>query len=224
MKLSKKVFLYTFLTSLLIGTMIIAYFGLMLPGLYADYKQKQFFEQIEQMHTQNSVGKQCDIVVRDTFYALSIKVNKNDYKLSVCNQYLSAEFELEDQTLKNFHDTLIKNLESDDQKVWESLDFSALKSVFVLPDDLMTFTHFKAKDNPFDLEPHSAQAFKTNQGYFVYQTGVKDAYNDYTNYVLVKEKENQIYLTFASTMTPSLTELSPLILESMPMIIMVVKL
>lgn len=225
MKISKKVFLYTALTTFLSGILIISYFVVMLPGLYADFKNERLLKGITDIQSNNVANIGCVSTQTDTFMAASINLPKSGNSIKLCTPFISTDIEVNHPDLVEFMNTfkiaLDDAITNQNENAFNDIDFSKIEALFQSQnmDGLFTLTN-SAFTNSFDMDPHPIIRTKQSEdGSTIISSQVKDANNDYTSYVAFNQDSDSFYLTFASAMTPKLNELTPIVLASTPMIL-----
>ncbi|CAM3702414.1 sensor histidine kinase KdpD [Erysipelothrix urinaevulpis] len=224
MKLSRKVLIYTTITTFIAGSMIIVYFVFLLPGLYIDYKTQRYLDNILNLHTAIQTEEACQANVDDMFMLTSFKLYKEGYAIDVCNQYFSTTLTIEDPVLRQTFDEIRMvfdgNEFEDSQEIFNAIDFSQAKKrlesfaeTSLIRSENMKFNHSFIQENTV------SENFRiNNQGYAIISSKVHDATNQYINYSVFNQKDDVFYITVASAMTPKLQELMPIILMSTPMI------
>ena len=237
MKLSRKVFLYTAGTTFLVGLLIIGYFMFMLPGLFVDYKSERFMQQVEDVQAQIVRGEYCDNTMTDNLYLISIALPDEGYDIISCNQYYNATIEIVRPELRNMLDSLrstLTNITSGNATDFENIDFENLEfnleidgsfleeiSREIQLDSLVSVKNFESKVSFIDESTTITDMKQTADGSVLISSEIRDETNHYTSYVAFNRKDGMTYLTLASTMTPQLTELTPIIMTSVPMILLV---
>ncbi|TLG72713.1 HAMP domain-containing sensor histidine kinase [Culicoidibacter larvae] len=233
MKLSQRVFLYSGLMAMIISTFIIAYFILMLPSLYVDYRHTQDLQTVYDLQEQYKTNDSCivsGVEVGNTNY-FTARIPKAGYTVAVCSAFGSFNVTLTDEDLKATFDAIrsypYKDLDLD------NIDFETLKSDLKL-DNLQNkfnfsgaefgveFSEFKQGFAIEDFSEGTTIIHSSSASSFVMESGVKSDTVGYTNYVGMTSSDDAMFLTMSSTVTPQLTELMPIIIQSLPMITLLV--
>lgn len=236
MKLSTRVFLYTSVTTILVGFLTIGYFMFLLPGLYVSYKIDRFDSTVLALHREsmNQTPIESSYQPSDMLAAMSVEIPKESYTLKVRSTYFHSDIVLVDTKLQNTVDSARNVLTNFDEETdsFESLDAIDFDDL----DTLFTGDQFSAiaKVENFKLGSFSIQECeggncnqftdyrKTADDIIVLQAQAADTTNTYLNFVAFSTNDSgSIFITIASTMTPRLNELRPIITMSIPMIVAV---
>ena len=234
MSITRKTVIFTGLTTLLIGTLIISYFIWMLPGLYVRYKSDNYLHTVEEVHRRFMEGKTFDdgYQLSDLFYLVSLKLPKEDETIQVSSPNFSMDVVLEAPELKQLYRDIRKVFqqfdeeEIDERMDFNDVDFEPIRKLFQktfqpINQEIYQIENFQGY--PFEvIEGVGSREFRmTADDILITGETAEQNANHYTNYFVFKEVDETIYVTMASTMTPKLNELLPIVTQSIPMILSV---
>lgn len=222
MKLSRKVFLYTALTTTLVGTLIISYFMFMLPGLYVDYKSQSYLNAMIEIQTKTSKADVCQLTTDSGLMNATFIVPNNDDPIILCTPFFSGKFQIVDNVLNEY----ITEVKGKIRSSKETFDFETIQAPNL--EHLKLDSNFENVIKMIEMNPSVlAESFSStnnrftriNNKSFIASANATSDENSYINYFgLDLNNEKYLVLTFGSAMTPKLSELSPIILGSVPMI------
>lgn len=235
MNLSKKTFLYSITLVTLLISLIIGYFIFMLPSLYVDRMKKNYFDEIVRVQKHFIRDQNYDsIKISNPTGTFSFSIPEEGDSIFVYNTYLSMEVVIDDsQLLELFHDTrgkLLAAYEGDlevDEIEKQKFDFDF--------DYIVQLIRKACTENeglPIHIE--GLQVIDTNEftqvsekytlvgeDLVVCQWDGTDGSNYYTSYVACSIKNGRTLITLLPVMTPRMSEIRPVVLQSLPMIIVV---
>ena len=230
MSLSKKTFLYSAIISGAIVTFMIIYFIFMLPSLYVNYIEKDNFQAVKSIH-ENYISYEDygHIPLRNPTGAATIKIPKEGNEIYIYNKLGSLRITIKDEEILDF-----LNLVRDYTRNKEKLENMEEEHMEVLGERLKDLIeNSKLKDNKvLSIDPVK----NTSEGIYkevsskvdiisdntvIYESNSTDGNNYYTNYAAVTLDNQEIIMTILPVMTPKIGEIKPIILESMPMIMVV---
>lgn len=225
MKLSRKVFLYTFATTMLIGLLIISYFSILLPGLFEEYKIDQYFRHVQGAQEQIMFQEQCQpSSTIDAITTISLEIPASGYELRVCNNYFSANATVEDAQLQDFLDQVRNQTQKIEdatsyENVFNQIDFTGFENFFEQTDfgQFIQFSNFENHAS-FISDDQAVQDFRVYENFFIASAQVHNDANTYLTFIAFGEQENHLYISIGSAMAPRLDELSAIISASLPMI------
>lgn len=229
MNLSRKTLLYSSIISVIIVSLIIGYFILMLPSLYVAYMQDRNYASIvelqkgfmregsyENLEVKNPTGTiTISIPISgDYFYLVSklfrIRIDVKDPDIQVIlnklRYYAKHTDEIKDINEEDF------NLEAIGDKL---LADSRLADNYPLKFEL---EFYKYNDT---FQEISSRFHMESDDLMVYEIDVTDGHNYYTSYIALGLTEQAINISFLPVMTPRIDEISPVVFQSLPMIVAV---
>lgn len=207
----------------------------MLPSLYVDHMKKNYYDEIVTIQKHFIEEQNYDSVkVSNPTGTFSFAIPKHGDSIFVYNTYLSMEVVISDsQLLEMFHDTrnkLVKVYEDDfdsDDFSMENNDFNfdyieqLLKKDFMEKDKLpISIENLKLIDSN-EITQISEKYSIVGEDTVVCQWDGSDGSNYYTSYMACSMKNGLTLITFLPVMTPRMSEIRPVVLQSLPMIIVV---
>ena len=231
--ITQKTMIYTVLMTLLLGSLIIGYFLWMLPGLYARYKTDRYLQTIEEVQRRFIQGKTFadDYQLSDNFLLMSVKLPYTGNTIQVSTANASMDVVLKAPELQALYHQLrtsfqFTNSEKELDVSWDEKDFApviALVKEMYTPIQ-QTFVEIQnVQTYPFEMIEGSdnQEIYTTTDDIWIFAGTVEQNTNSYASYVAFKEVDQEIYVTVASAITPKLNELFPIVLQSTPMILVV---
>lgn len=241
MKLVHKNFLYTAFITGILSVLVLGYFVFMLPSLYVDYMSNENYYAVVKQHKgylkdgtyQNVTIKNpsCvtvdipflddSVIVTGKYFQTTITPNTDEMKalLSDIKGYVKLRIDAFKAGNKNFNQ----------DKINEELKVK----VTAWKDTLMNQADF-LDDLPFDIKTQSDEFYfknhwdeSTKLHYYsddtvIFEVGVEDVENDYTNYIGLTFDNEHIVMSYLPTMTPQMNEITPIVVRSLPMLIAVI--
>jgi len=232
MKISGKVFLYAGITTLVTGAIIILYFMLLLPGLYVDYKQKVELENVVAIQDSYAAGHQVmEMNKREVFTVFVITLPKEENIIRIDSPFGGVSMEIVDTQFTNIVNEIRKDLAGmnfdDSQKVAEEIEsdkYSALfKEITQRTNGIEDMVHIvEAREGDWtQATVGTVKMHQTPEGCVIFHTNVEAQGNRYTNYLGMGAGEDAYYFTMAANVSPRLKELTPILLQSTPMILVI---
>jgi len=240
LKLSKKTFLYSIVLAAGMVALVIAYFVLMLPSLYVDYVMERNLQSVVDIQKGYvEKGSYEGLEVKNPSAVYTMEIPMEGEQISITGKFLRMNLEIQDEELlemlQHFR-MMIKNGENMEdmengaegfkQEAFADLWENGLKEKFLTEE--MTAGDYPVK---VKLELKESEALYKEEYYrlhrisdevMVYEYGVSDKDYGYTTYVAVGKTEDGIVFTVLPTMTPSMEEITPVVMGSLPMIVTVV--
>lgn len=234
MKLSKKTFLYSSILVALLISLIIGYFIFMLPSLYVDHMKKSYYDEIVRIQ-KHFIKEQnySSVKVSNPTGIFSFAIPEQGDSIYIYNTYLSVEVAITDsKLLTQFHDMRSSFLEASEDADLEDFkmkdyDFNfdyieqLLKNAFIENDELpIRIEKLKLFDSN-EFTQVSVKYCIASEDLIVCQWDGTDGSNYYTSYMACSVKNGMTLITLLPVMTPRMAEIRPVVLQSLPMIIVV---
>lgn len=233
MRLSKKVRLYTTFMAGIISVLILSYFIIMLPGLYTDYHNKNNLQSIKTL--QQHYRKKQDVVYEDSIGVsyIAFVIPDIGYDIRVTYNFGYMDFSINERGLQeqiNKVREFIFSEEDLDEEAFEQLseeiNFDSLKeelnqfnegleNIIEITDSAF-FRPYLSEESDYAIHAGSVDDS------FIIESRTISAQGDFTYYAGLVIVEDSIYVTFAVANTPELSELQPIVFQSLPMIILVI--
>lgn len=236
MKLSRKTFIYalTFVSVLLL--LIIGYFVLLLPSLYVDYTKKSDGYKITHIQRQFIKERNYEhIKVKNPTNTFSFVIPSVGNKIMVHNQLISFDLTLNDEKIKQLLEDVREYVSSYEDNE-DSKDSKSEKKKLNIDEDYIVqlikkLGNFDA-NSPImisNISTKNVQPIKqlsmryrlVEDDMVLSQWEGTDGINYYTNYMTFSIVDHDLIITFLMTMTPNMSEIRPIVMQSLPMIIVV---
>lgn len=246
MKLEKKNLFYSIAIAGILLIFLMGYFGGMLPALYVAYIEDQNLDSVIQQHREYMKQHSCqslDSSYTNLCFTLDIPSDGNE--ILITSQLLQLSVTLHDTTLiatlddvrnevskLSLQDGNLDGLETDylkdKLKEWET----SIETVWnreknkqfisespILIQILNSVFHDNTNDN---RSGHvSEQLHLLPNSMLVYESKVQYGHNYYSNYLAMTAEGRSLVITYLPTITPRMNEITPIVLQSMPMLIAV---
>lgn len=236
MGLSRKTFLYSIVLAVIMIAFVIGYFILMLPSLYVDYVMKSNLDsvvKVQQNYMENRTYQ--DLTVRNPSSIFSLEIPGEGRKVYLEGKFFKLTVKVRDEELQEILEYVreMAGGEKFDPVLYES-NLSKLESIWNdgLKDKFMGQSPI-AEDYPVEIEMEQRNVPGVYQGEYskihsvsddimVFESGVSSGNYSYTTYVAMGWTKDSFIMTVMPTMTPQMEEITPIVRESLPMIIAVI--
>lgn len=243
MNLSKKTLTYSAALVMLLITLVIGYFLCMLPSLYVDYIRRSNLQEVTNIQKNYIKNKDYDgIKISNPMSVMTIELpfDRNDIKLY--SKFLSANITIIDNKMQQMLVDMTKTLKSykeDSNKINEAKKISSkseqddtLKENMDYILNLLKTSITQNKDLPFKIEQlqvlvinqfsETAYQFKVmSDSVIVVQWEGVEGSNYYTSYMAFSVLDDSVVITLLPAMTPRMSQIRPIVLQSLPMILVV---
>jgi len=229
MNLSRKTLLYSSIISVIIVSLIVGYFILMLPSLYVDYMQERNYDSIVELQKgYMKVGSYDNLEVKNPTGTITVEIPLTGNSIYVVNKFFKMTVEVQDQKMQDILEKLryyarnkdeIKDINIDD------FNLSELKDELLLDKGLLNNYplkfEFELYKNENTFAEISSKVHMESDSLMVYESNVTDGNNYYTSYIAMGLTDTAIDVSMMPIMTPRMEELTPVIFQSLPMIVAV---
>lgn len=235
MGLSKKTFFYSIAIAAILVLFIIGYFILMLPSLYVDYVKQSDLKAAEEIQRGYMEDRSYDnlriknptavytaeipdegdcIYIRGKFVSVTLKINHP--KLQEILDQIRAQM--------NGNRTDFSRQEGANDEYFQL--FSRIGQIFseeaMLPEDYPIQLDVKARTQQGSFGNEYTKMHYISEHMLIYEAGISDENFGYTTYTAIGRTDDAFIFTFLPTMTPQMEEITPVVTQSLPMIIAVV--
>ncbi|AMC92563.1 hypothetical protein AOC36_00700 [Erysipelothrix larvae] len=228
MKISRRIFITLIGATFLVGIVSISYFVLLLPGLYTEAKEQEYLRSTETFHrsvTRNdfSINSPPNL---GNLQAVTLRIPLSGYDVSVFSPSLYAQLEVNDATLKDMIDAFVDrthhvedNSDINIDDLFTDFDFSIFRQYFQDSGltQLVNIHHVETNDFTVDEGAHTSQLI-TSDDIILFGSRIKSNGGTYSGYMAFSHDDNFLYFSVSSAATPDLSELTPIVLNSVPMI------
>ena len=239
MSITRKIFFYSIGITVAVISLVLGYFLLMLSPLYADYLSSSRLNDIKAIQTAQANGTFDSTQKQFNSSGLnfvSLSLPHNSYTFTVSLPQGEVEIELTDPHFRTFIDGASELIRYTDDA--EELDIDVTNEKFeTLFTDLSSYLgtqfngDFLEENNFFKIKSHSfstldntysledAKILQNGSTGIIMESQVSDSFSYYTSYMGIADNNNTYYFTLGTAATPKLEELQPVILQSLPVII-----
>ena len=234
MKLANKNLLYSIILAGVVGIFIIGYLLLMLPSLYTDYKKELNYNDFKTSFKSfvESEGNSAEGIPTKS---IGIKIPLEGYKIEFSNNSMKSNVEINDKDLRDILDQLrdalknnkdlgknkseLKDYGKKFEKIFEKLKGKFGDNNFAGKD--MISVDMKLKDNVTDFSEENAKFYSLSERSFIMEMSVKDNLSDtnYTTFFGINRGEKAYLIEVTGVVDPSVTDIIPVILSVLPVII-----
>lgn len=245
MKLGRKTLLYSIALGAGILALVMGYMVWMMPSLYVDYKLNSYRSAVRDIHErfveEKSYAFEKERGEKGHAYvpAVSFAIPLEGYDIRVYNRMFEATVTLQNGELQELLDMLRRQgrsmIEGDADRSaaasWESvaeeMDARIQSLIRALQEeDAKSWIDIKIVNNPYGISttPWEDQGRSSVQSLgtkgFLMENRVSDGNMQYISYVALTVGE-EVYITMMSSIAPSFMDVQPIIIESLPMIVLV---
>ncbi|MCH5269437.1 MAG: HAMP domain-containing histidine kinase [Lachnospiraceae bacterium] len=238
MGLSKKTFFYSMVLASIMTAFIILYFALMLPSLYVEYVKESNLQSVVEVQKQYLEKRNYEeLTVRNPFNTVTVEIPMEGNEIYLTGKYFRLKAEVLDQDMQGLLQETKRLLKRGGQESegeeWEELAAIWQEKGAAFLSGVMEKISMLSQEIPIEIALESnteggafteeyTQIYAYSAGVVVYEAGVSDGSNSYTNYVALGVEDEGIVITLMSTVTPQMEEIKPVVFGSLPMICMVV--
>ena len=238
MKLGNRNLVYSLLLAVIMLLGIIGYFVLMFPSLYVDYMNEQNLKAVQKQHEEFvKTGTYEELEVKNPTACFSLKVPQKGNDFYVSMKAGTVKITITDaelaELLQEMQD-MMKNYAGKKEE-WQNEEWNeAFNDKVEQMKKALEKTNLKEVDLPFSikvlqkqtlLEDYCGEYEKMHcisENLMIMETGVSDGENQYTTYIALGKEEESFVVSFLPVVTPQMNEVTPIIMQSLPMICMVI--
>lgn len=229
MRLGKKNLLYSMALAGVMLLFLVGYFMYMLPSLYVDYMMEQNLKSIRLQHqTYMEQGSYEGIRVKNSTACISVEFPREGDFFLVTGKAFSARFQIRDERLRRILDSCRERLfeARGDLQTGEALDLEEelrqLGEIFQesVAEEQKLPVSVEWSSLPYETEyrNESVKIHTYSGGLCIYETGVEDFSNRYTNYIAFEKTGERLVLSLLPVVSPDVDEIRPVVLQSLPML------
>lgn len=245
MGLKKKTFLYSTALAAIMLSFVLGYFVLMLPSLYVDYVMDSNLRSVAQIQQGYMSDKTYDdLSVKNPSATFTLEVPNEGRKIYIAGKYYKAAVTIRDDEvlallnqIRSWMDDSWNGNAADgsqeipaDFELQHGEDFSKFAALWEEElKEKFTGQNLIAESYPIEIavesrgnqEAYHGEYEKLHSlpdGIIVYETGVSDGSYSYTTYIALGRASDCFVITVLPTMTPRMEEITPIVMNSLPMI------
>lgn len=236
MGLSRKTFLYSIVLAIIMIAFVIGYFILMLPSLYVDYVMKSNLDsvvKVQQNYMENRTYQ--DLTVRNPSSIFSLEIPGEGREVYLEGKFFKLTVKVRDEELQEILEYVreMAGGERFDPVLYES-NLSKLKSIWndglkekfmgqsLISEDYPVEIEMEQRSVPGIYQGEYSKIHSVSDDIMVFESGVSSGNYSYTTYVAMGWTKDSFIMTVMPTMTPQMEEITPIVRESLPMIIAVI--
>ena len=230
MNLSKKTFTYSSIMAACIVVIVLGYFILMLPSLYVNYMERLNYDSIKEVQ-KVYLRDRCykNVKSRNPTSTCTVSIPKNKDEIKVENALGTIDVIIYDQDIKNIlnEGRKIFSKSFDGEKLKDS-EFDKLKECGNKIKEKMKSENQPIKietygnNGHFKFEKESSKVSTPSDNMFIYESKARDKHNFYTTYFAFSQKDDAYIISILPVMTPEIGEIRGIVLQSMPVITVII--
>lgn len=213
--------------------LFIGYFNALLPSLYVDFKQDKNLESIKELQQKYCKERSyANLKVLNPTSTITIEFPMVGSTLILKNNFMEVEATIKDSELLEMLDKL-RNLSDDfsnedfqisedELKSYQDTIFDKLMPSKLVLENYPISVHVKSTSDYQGLIQISNKMHLISKKTFVYESNVGDGQTYYTSYFAISRLSDMIVVTVSSVTTPSMDDIKPVIVRSLPMILAIV--
>lgn len=233
MKLGNKTFLYSMIISLIVGVAIFSYMYFLMPKVYMDYKQKEHFEYAKEAINSLKENGNLNKITKSDDNIIGIVIPKEGNEIAVSGAGFDGKIEIRDGVLSQIID-VVRGAESKDgvdkdrlidaeafEKKIEPLLNSAVKEFSGSLDEKFKIT-LSGKKDQYKFKPKSEKFYRIDKNTIIGEFTVEreETGTEYTTYIGISKKDGVINAIMSTAVTPKATEIMPVVIKALPMLIL----
>lgn len=237
MKLNRKTFVYSIVLAIIIIILFLSYMLLILPSLYIEHSNRTNLNDVIEIHNNYVKNKKYNDGIKfNSINSFSAYLPKDEYNINFSNYYFNGEVkivkeELRDgiekfrRILKSEEDVLSKNNYDNYAAFFDEATPRALvEEIKKVTDEYVDISFVPTEfSKNYNKEMGNQGEYKNlgkDTGIFISKSNNKK--NAYTNYMILTNRDEDIFISFFSLLTPLISDIRTPIYSSIPMIVMVI--
>lgn len=234
MKLSKKNLIYSVMLAAVLMSLMIAYFVFMLPSLYVDYMQSRNLNSIVAQHRAYlEDGDYSGVSVNNPVACFTVEIPFEEDCVYFTNMAVKGRLEPKDDVLteifREIKEWIVRFRENTDElteeafeaelreklKQWERMLSRYEELIEELP---FEFTLIQDQDYSGLFLSESMKYHRISENLYVVEASVEDRNHQYSNYAAISVTENRFVMSYLPVMSPQMNEITPVVMQSIPML------
>lgn len=234
MKMSKKNLIYSMILAGVLMCLVIGYFIFMLPSLYVEHMKSRNLNSIIEQHraylrdgnySQVSVNNPVacisfempfdENVIYLTLKLARIKVEpKQADMLKVMSEVKAMIREASENEQEFDMDTIVEKFKKNAQTWKEMLEeYGDIRDLFPFSATILESQDFESMFSGERMKYHMI-----SEDLYVFENSVTDSNNQYMNYIAYSMTDESVVVSYLPVMAPQMNEITPVIMQSIPMI------
>ncbi|MGF7142892.1 signal transduction histidine kinase [Anaerotaenia torta] len=234
MSLSRKTFLYSAVISVIMISLIVGYFILMLPPLYVSYMQNRNYASVLALQEGYMELRSYDrLEVKNPSATITIEIPKTGNRIFIVNKLFRITVEVQEGRIQELlekiryyaaHTKELSSVGEEDfnlDQIMEELELQTLPAMSELLEQYPLKFDIELFQDKDTFRVLSSKLHMESESLMIFEGNVTDGQNYYTSYIALGMTEETIDITVMPIMTPRIEEISPIIFQSLPMIVAV---
>ncbi|MCM1183856.1 MAG: HAMP domain-containing histidine kinase [Roseburia sp.] len=241
MGLSKKTFLYSIALALMMVTFVIGYFAVMLSSLYVDYVERSNLASVVEVQRGYMENRTYDgLNMKNPTSVYSVEIPDEGDVLYATGKFFKLTLTVQDEALREvlgqvrelmngvalserstWSEDFGGDMQGEAEALWEELG-EKLGGESWIPEAYPVDIQLETRENSGVYEQEYFKLHMPSEDMLVCEAGVSDGDYGYTTYMAFGRTQDAVVLTVMAAMTPRMEELTPIVMESLPMIAAVV--
>lgn len=230
MKLSKKTFWYSISIAGVLVIFVIMYFAFMLPSLYVEHMEQANLDSI--VEVQRGYVKERsyrNLKVKNPTGSATLEIPLSGDTIYVAGKAFRGSVTLNDADAKKLLDkfrTAFLNADETGKVDLSFADWEVLKDKLITDNQLfgerLVSIQLEASNETDGVVYKDVRIHRISKDTFVFEGGMKDGENQYTTYIACSQTKDALIFSILPVTTPKMTEIRPIVMGSLPMIVAVV--
>lgn len=236
MKLAKKNMIYSMLLAGTLLCFILGYFILMLPSLYVDHTNERNLNSVVEQHRGYLADRSyAQVSVNNPTACFTIEIPFHEEGIYVTTKAVRGQIIPEDEVMKEIVEELrtmlrempenfsqisteeweerLKQQLSHWEELWEASEYRDIMNHLPVSLKILSQEDFEGMFAQERMRYH-----RISGELYVVEMSVEDQNNRYINYVAFSMEEESFVMSYLPVMAPQLTEIRPVVVQSLPMI------
>lgn len=240
MKLGGKNLCYSLILASVMLLFLVGYFIYMLPSLYVEYAKEENLNAIKKQHRAYvEDGNYDKVQVKNPIACFSIFIPDEGDSIFVTGKSFSIEVVAADETLAKMLEeckALFRAVESEEntadygeirEKIEQNMENCGKTIVEILKEKAsqefpLEIRILETMDMDAVYHDSTVKYHIATSDMIVVEMGISDDENRYTNYLAMERTGEGMVFSFLPLMAPDMSEIRPVVLQSIPMLVLVV--
>lgn len=225
MKLSKKTLIYSILLASVIAISIYLYLIFLLPSLYVENMRQNNFDQAIKLQGEfmrdKKIPKDSPKGISNVFYFL---IKNDSDEINIMNNSFNSKIEIKDKKLKEilsyFKSLDFTKMDKDTKIKYTAEEVGEIfKKTFLKDGEGYKILEFNNIKNDEVYEENMSSKIHNSKNFIVMDNSIKDNKIIYSTYIGLGKENGDVYISFAPQHVSRLTDITSVVLQSLPMVI-----
>lgn len=224
MRLGRKNLLYSMVLAGVMMLFLIGYFICMLPSLYVEHVMEQNLRSVQEQHrAYMEKGNYDGVRVKNATACFSVEIPLEGDVFLITGKAFSAEVTVKDAGLRRILDAFREAMKADERKAAmeeEMEELGAFLQDTVSENDSLPFDirMLYVGDLEEDYHNEFIKVHTYSDHLIIIESSIEDSGNRYTNYIAVEQTDNSLVFSVLPVVAPEVSEIRPVVLQSLPML------